>query len=154
MNKSNCSHTCLKSKILRAAAIALLFLLFLICLTPAFIKLVFLDLPERTTHYDCDDAVLFMYDKLSRFPIKVTPVVGDLNTTGEKYEDITHIWLMVDIAGLKIPLDWGSLLIDRQHYEGYTVDYAQLVAFVEQDKNASGTNTAIASVLSSPLLKP
>lgn len=119
---------------LKALKWLLLCVFLLLALLPLLARLMFLDMPAQSETFDCDDATLFMLDRFSRLGITATPIVGDLTTTGEKYHDINHIWLLVDIAGLSIPFDWGTVWIDGQHYEGYTVSYPQLLAFVEQDR--------------------
>jgi hypothetical protein len=132
-----------RSRPVRVFIIASLLILLFICFIPAFVKLFFVGLPERGPAYDCDDAALFMYEKLERLHVPVTAFVGDLTASGEKFRDINHIWLMVNIAGIKLPLDGGSLLLDAQHFEGYPVSYDQLLAFVEQDKhNTANQNVA------------
>jgi hypothetical protein len=119
----------------RLKALGLTVVLFTL-LSPALSAFLFLDLPEATDAFDCDDAVLFMYERLERFNIDAIPFVGSLNETGEQYGDSNHIWLQVRFAGLVVAFDWGSLWLDRQHYEGYPVNYAQLLEFIQQDKQS------------------
>ena len=69
-------------------------------------------MPRESATFDCDDATLFMYEGFSRLSIKATPIVGDLMTTGEGYFDSTHIWLLVNIAGIDIPFDWATPRLD------------------------------------------
>ena len=102
-------------------------------------------MPHRSADFDCDDATLFMYNRLSKLNIKAAPFVGDLTVIGEKYNDITHIWLLVNIAGIRIPFDWGSYWFDKQHYEGYPVTYDDLLMFVNQDKSGKGSGVSLAA---------
>ncbi|MDD5289366.1 MAG: hypothetical protein PHY28_09695 [Dehalococcoidales bacterium] len=93
-------------------------------------------MPTRSDTFDCDDDALFMYQRFTQLGIKVTPMVGDLNKTGEQFNEINHIWLLVNIGSFNIPIDWGTTWMDGQHREGYPVSYQQLLAFVEQDKTS------------------
>lgn len=123
-----------RKKAFTAWKVYFLYVFLFIVLLPAFSITFFMDLPRRSTDFDCDDATLFMYRRFSELAINIEPIVGDLNLTGEKYEEISHIWLLVNVAGVKIPFDWGSFWLDRQHFEGYTVSYDSLQMFVQQDR--------------------
>lgn len=123
----------------------LLCLILVAAIFPVFVKILFLGMPDQSTTFDCDDSVLFMYNRLSELNIKAVPFVGDLDKAGEKYNDITHIWLLVNIAGINIPLDWGTPLLDSQHFEGYPVTYEQLIEFVNQDRTNSSVPAATTS---------
>lgn len=106
----------------------------LVGLLPFFTRIIVFDMPGHSVTFDCDDATLFMYERLSKLGIASTPIVGDLHATGEKYTEINHIWLLADIAGFSIPIDWGIARFDSQHHEGHTVSYQQLLLFVQQDQ--------------------
>ncbi len=110
-----------------------LFLLVVFALLPALTKTLLFGLPDPSALYDCDDAALAMLDRLAALGIEATPVVGDLRKTGEEYRELTHVWLIAEIAGVKIAFDWGTPWLDRQHYEGYPITRAKLLEFVELD---------------------
>ncbi len=111
-----------------------LFSLTLVGLLPVLSKTLFFHIPSPSPTFDCDDGALLMLDRFSDLGIKATPIVGDLQTTGEKYQEITHVWLLVEIGGIDIAFDWGTPCLDNQHYEGYPITYDQLVEFVKQDR--------------------
>lgn len=92
-------------------------------------------MPSPSPAFDCDDGALLMLDRLSNLGIKAIPMVGDLETTGEKYQEIKHVWLLVEIGGINVAFDWGTPWLDKQHYEGYPITYEQLLQFVEQDRD-------------------
>ncbi len=126
------------SPILRRSFHALICLVLasLICigLLPILAKTLLFQLPHPSAAFDCDDGTLFMYDRLSNLGIQATPFVGNLLTTGEKYSEINHIWILVEIGGITIAFDWGTPWFDKQHYEGYPINYQELVEFVKQDQ--------------------
>lgn len=66
-------------------------------------------------------------------------MVGDLKRTGEPYEESDHVWLLVSLGPLNLPLDWGELQFGRQYYEGYPVSSDKLEAFIRQDKEKNGS---------------
>lgn len=125
---------CHQKKIISRGKYYFLYVFVFIVLSPALSLTMFVDLPHRSASFDCDDATLFMYKRFRQAGVPIEPIVGDLNLTGEKYEEISHIWLLVNVAGVKIPFDWGSFWLDRQHFEGYTVSYDSLQMFVQQDR--------------------
>ncbi len=112
---------------------AILFLVLLPLLMPT----LFFHLPEPSPDFDCDDSTLLMYQRLSGLGVRAVPVVGDLEATGERYQDVTHVWLIVELGGIKLALDWGMPWLDRQHYEGYPITYQRLLDFVEQDRDGT-----------------
>ncbi|MDP3879864.1 MAG: hypothetical protein Q8Q07_06130 [Dehalococcoidales bacterium] len=135
IDKSRCSSQRWLSRCnlyLLAAFIA--FALILLALSPLMIQKLFFVMPRPSPEFDCDDSALLMMERLSSLGIRSTPILGNLKMTGESYQETDHIWLLVEIAGLRIPFDWGQPHFDRQHYEGFTQTYQQLLAFVEQDK--------------------
>ncbi len=108
-------------------------------LLPILTKTLLFQLPRPSATFDCDDGTLLMYNRLTNLGIKATPFVGNLLTTGEKYPEINHIWVLVEIGGISIAFDWGTPWLDKQHYEGYPINYQQLVEFVKQDQyNSDG----------------
>lgn len=74
-----------------------------------------------------------MLKRLSDFGITSTAWIGNLKITGEKFGESDHVWIMVNVLGWKVPFDWGSQRIDKQHFEGYSITYEQLLQLVEQD---------------------
>jgi hypothetical protein len=89
---------------------------------------------KPTATYDCDDETLDMYLHFEGLGLKCTPVVGNLETTGENYSHCNHVWLMVTMGNRQIAYDWGTPRFDKQHYEGYKISYDYLLYVVEQDK--------------------
>lgn len=90
-------------------------------------------MPKPSPTFDCDDSALLMSQRLSRLGIKSTPILGNLKMDGETFYESDHVWILVDVAGLRIAFDWGTPQFDRQHYEGYTLTSKQLLTFVQQD---------------------
>lgn len=120
-------------RLLRFAGGLFLFLLVVFALLPVLTKTLLFRLPDPSAVYDCDDGVLAMLDRLDALGIEATPVVGDLGKTGEEYRELTHVWLIAEIAGVRIALDWGTPWFDRQHYEGYPITRAKLLEYVAGD---------------------
>ena len=92
--------------------------------------------------FDCDDGALLMMERFKSIGITSTPVLGNLKKTGEQYLEIDHVWLLADIAGIKVAFDWGAPCPDNQHYEGFPITREQLLFFIDQDKTAPGLVTA------------
>ena len=115
-----------------AGALGLVLLIFF-ALLPLLIESLLFKLPAPSAFYDCDDAALAMLDRLTALGIKATAIVGDLEKTGETYNELTHVWIIAEIAGVRLALDWGTPQLGRQHYEGYPITRAKLVEFVEFD---------------------
>ena len=90
-------------------------------------------MPGPSASFDCDDGTLLMYERLARVGINSVVIAGNLHLSGEEYKDIDHVWLLADLGGRKIAFDWGMPKFDGQHYEGYHVDRAQLVKWVDND---------------------
>ena len=111
----------------------LIILLLVICLFPIFTKYMVFRLPDPSPLYDCDDAALAMLDRLTALGISATAIVGDLDKTGETYDELTHVWVIAEIAGLTIAFDQGEPWLDKQHYEGYPITRDELLEFVEFD---------------------
>lgn len=91
-------------------------------------------MPNPSSSFDCDDATLVMYQHLERLGISTTPILGNLKMTGEEYLETDHVWLLVQFGRWNVAFDWGVPRITRQHYEGYSLTYDQLVYFVNQDR--------------------
>ena len=100
---------------------------------PLGMKLLFRDMPRPSAAFDCDDAAFFEMHRLSSIGIKSTAIVGNLEIKNAGYSQSNHIWLLADIAGLRIPIDWGHLAFGSKYYQGYALTYPQLVFFVAQD---------------------
>jgi hypothetical protein len=79
-----------------------------------------------------------MYREFERMGIKSTPIIGNLNVSGEAYMECNHVWLLVKSGDKEIAYDWGTPRFDRQHYEGYTISLDYLLYAVEQDKKGDG----------------
>lgn len=121
---------------LKAALILSLMSLLILLLSPLVARVLFFDIPAQSATFDCDDSALFMVQRLSSFGISATPMLGNLKTTGETYSDSDHVWVKANVLGLGIPLDWGELQMDGQHFEGHAISSRQLLRFVEQDRRA------------------
>ncbi len=105
-----------------------------IVLSPLLIQMFYFNMPRPSSEFDCDDGTLLMMERLNAIGIKSTPILGSLKKNGESYQESDHIWLLVNIAGLRIAFDWGKPHFDAQHYEGFAVTHQQLLAFVQQDR--------------------
>lgn len=100
---------------------------------PQLSTVIFPRLAEPSPEYDCDDATLAMYRHFQGMGIESTPIVGNLDLEGEKYEESNHVWLLVDSGDKRIAYDWGVPRFDRQHYEGYTITLDYLLSAVADD---------------------
>ena len=135
-------HTNIRKSIIRIRrgmlyllAGSFLFSLTLVALLPVLADPLFFHMPSGpTTVFDCDDATLVMLQRFSSVGIKAVPILGNLKVSGEKYQEIDHVWVLAQIGGIKVAFDWGAPWLDKQHYEGFPITYDQLVGFVEQDK--------------------
>jgi hypothetical protein len=94
---------------------------------------VFPPVGEPTADYDCDDDTLDMYRHFKENGIEAIPIVGNLDITGEEYEQCNHVWLLVGSGPNKIAYDWGTPRFDRQHYEGFKISLDYLLYVVQQD---------------------
>ncbi len=121
---------------LKAALIFSLLLLLILLLSPLMARALFFDMPTQSASFDCDDSALFMAQRLSSLGISATPILGNLKTEGETYSDSDHVWVKANVLGLGIPLDWGELQLDPQHFEGHRITRWQLLRFVEKDRKA------------------
>ena len=93
-------------------------------------------LPEPSDEFDCDDSTLQMYRHFKQLGIESTPIIGNLDLSGEEFMESDHIWLMVKAGDNVIAYDWGEPRFDRQHYEGYPVELDMLLYAVEEDNKA------------------
>jgi hypothetical protein len=91
---------------------------------------------EPSATYDCDDAALDMYRHFEQLGIESTPVVGNLEMTGETYIQSNHVWLLVKSGDKLIAYDWGKPRFDKQHFEGYKIELDYLLYVVQQDKKS------------------
>ena len=101
--------------------------------------ILFIDMPPQSEDFDCDDAVKIEYDRLTEWGLKPTIMLGDLKRTSESYMESDHVWLLVSLGPLNLPLDWGKLQFGRQYYEGYPVGNDKLEVFIRQDKEKKGS---------------
>ena len=101
--------------------------------TPLFTSRVIFHMPDYSPEFDCDDAATLMIQRFDDFGILATPVLGNLKMQGEAWLETDHVWVLADIAGMKIAFDRGVCCLDGQHYEGYLLTRSQLRYFVEQD---------------------
>lgn len=76
-----------------------------------------------------------MMERLQSVGISSTPIIGNLNKTGESYMEIDHVWLLVNVHGFEIAFDHGVCYLDPQHREGFLISKQELLVFVEQDSN-------------------
>jgi hypothetical protein len=126
------------SGILKIAAFILAALAVLVTL-PRFSPVLFPPVSEPSSTYDCDDDTLQMYREFERAGIESTPIIGNLNMSGEAYMECNHVWLLVKSGDKEIAYDWGTPRFDRQHYEGYTISLDYLLYAVNQDKKGDDT---------------
>ena len=111
----------------------------LLSVLPRLCTFAFPSIPQPSETYDCDDGTLDMYRHFEELGIESTPMVGNLDMTGEAYMESNHVWLMVRAGDREIAYDWGFPRFDRQHYEGYPISLEYLMHAVEQDR--VGTDT-------------
>ncbi len=107
--------------------------LIVLFLSPAILKYFVFQMPGFSESFDCDDSALLMVERLSQLGVTATPILGNLKIDTEAYLESDHVWVLANIFGLSVALDWGTPRFDRQHYEGYTLTSPQLLFFVEQD---------------------
>lgn len=104
--------------------------------------LLFWDMPPKSDDFDCDDAVRFVYDRLSRFgqEQRLTIMLGNLERAEEDYpyEESDHVWLLAKIGPFEIPIDWKEIRFGSKYYQGWEIDYDKLIFFVEQDFETKG----------------
>lgn len=105
-----------------------------IALSPLITQKFYFNMPQPSPEFDCDDGTLLMMERLSTLGIKSTPILGNLKKNGESYQESDHVWLLANIAGLRIAFDWGEPRFDAQYYEGFAVTLQQLLAFVQEDR--------------------
>jgi hypothetical protein len=89
---------------------------------------------EPTETYDCDDGTLDMYRHFEKLGIEATPIVGNLDMSGETYTQSNHVWLLVKSGSRLIAYDWGTPRFDKQHYEGFKISLDYLLYAVQQDQ--------------------
>lgn len=100
---------------------------------PRFSTVLFPPVSRPSPSYDCDDATLAMYRHFHRLGIESTPIVGNLDLTGEEFAQSNHVWLLVKSGDKEIAYDWGIPRFDRQHYEGYSISLDYLLGAVAED---------------------
>ena len=99
--------------------------------------------PASSATFDCDDSALVMYRHFEALGITATPVIGNLDETGESYSASDHVWLLVDVLGHEVAYDWGLPRFDKQHYEGYPITVNDLLtAVIADDTGAASLITA------------
>jgi len=74
-----------------------------------------------------------MYRHFQRLGVEVTPILGNLSLEGEEYLECDHVWLLVKSGEKNIAYDWGEPRFDKQHYEGYLVNFDYLLFAVADD---------------------
>jgi hypothetical protein len=79
-----------------------------------------------------------MYNHFKNMGIEAIPVVGNLEMTGENFTQCNHVWLLVKSGDKQIAYDWGTPRFDKQHYEGFKIDFDYLLYAVQQDKKDPG----------------
>ena len=114
----------------------LIFIFIVISVTAVFPRLsncVYPYLPAPSPEYDCDDCTLSTYRHFQRLGIMATPILGNLSLEDEDYMECDHVWLLVESGENIIAYDWGEPKLDRQHYEGYTVELDYLFYAISDD---------------------
>jgi len=106
---------------------------------PRLSPVIFPAVPEPSPTFDCDDSTLYMYRHFQRLGVEVTPILGNLSLEGEEYLESDHIWLLVKSGEKNIAYDWGVPRFDKQHYEGYIVNFDYLLFAVADDINNGTT---------------
>ena len=119
---------------LRTCTLAVSPVLLFVFLSPAILQYGIIQTPGPSDTFDCDDSTMFTIHRLALLGIEGRPLLGNLNVEGELYWQSDHIWVVVEVFGRWVALDWGSVRFDAQHYQGYVVSHEDLVAFVEQDR--------------------
>lgn len=93
------------------------------------------DVPEPSQNFDCDDSTLYMYSHFTDKGHQVQAIAGNLDISGESFEETDHVWLLVKFGDIWVPYDWGLPRFDEQHYEGYNISYELLCKIAEADKS-------------------
>ena len=109
----------------------------LLSVLPRLSTIVFPSIQEPSPTFDCDDGTLAMYRHFQNFGIESTPMIGNLEMTGEEFMESNHVWLMVKSGDKNIAYDWGIPRFDKQHYEGYPISLESLMHAVEEDKQGT-----------------
>lgn len=91
------------------------------------------EVPEPSQTFDCDDSTLFLYDHFTSKGHQVQAIAGNVDMSGESFEEIDHMWLLVKFGDTWVAYDWGEPRFDDQHYEGYYISYEVLCLVVEAD---------------------
>jgi hypothetical protein len=117
------------------------------CLLPAALQYLVIQSPGRSAAFDCDDSTLWTIERLELLGIDAKPLLGNLKKEGAEYWESDHIWVVVDVFGRWVALDWGGLRFDRPHYRGYVVSRQELLMFVEQDRIAAEETAQSAAAL-------
>ena len=120
----------------------MVFIILTLSISAALIRLspvLFPDVPAPTTYFDYDDSTLLMYRHFQRSGIEATPMLGNLDLTGEEYLECNHVWLLVKFGEKNVAYDWGMPKFDKQYYEGYAVDLDYLLYAVADDMNNGNT---------------
>lgn len=97
------------------------------------IQYIFVDVPGPSPTFDCDDSTLYMYNHFTELGCEVQVIAGNLDMTGESFEETDHVWLLVRVGDGWQAYDWGYPCFDDQHYEGYAVSYEQLLEVSRRD---------------------
>jgi len=91
-------------------------------------------LPRASSGFDCDDSALYMYEYFTSLDYEVCIVEGNLDMTGETFNQCDHVWVWVtDQAGGEIAYDWGRVFTDEQHNWGYVISYKDLLLEAARD---------------------
>lgn len=112
------------------------FAFILVAVTLVMVRLspvVFPPVPEPSATFDCDDSTLVMYQHFKKMGIPSWPIIGNLKTDNEAFNESNHVWLLVGFGDKKIAYDWGLPRLDGQHYEGYIISFDKLMMAVEYD---------------------
>jgi hypothetical protein len=102
---------------------------------PRLSPVLFVPLPRPSPAFDCDDAALATYQYFADMGVESRPIIGNLDMTGEAYDESNHVWLLVRFGDKEIAYDWGWPHFDAQHYEGYPITLDNLLYAVSEDSN-------------------
>ena len=92
------------------------------------------DMPAASDDFDCDDSALFMHDYFTSRGYECVIVSGNLELEKETFPECNHMWVIVMCPNeASIAYDWGSPCYDKQHFEGFMINYEQLKDIVASD---------------------